>query len=116
MIENIYILSIFTGVIIILVSLYFKKLANKASKATLEIIELNEKLKYDPYKFINEVFRHLKKIKIEDYSYEVVFGPKFERKKLLKKQVYQNLLSVTITVFTLRLFLKNLNGKEGIFT
>ena len=85
MIENIYILSIFTGVIIILVSLYFKKLANKASKATLEIIELNEKLKYDPYKFINEVFRHLKKIKIEDYSYEVVFGPKFERKKTTQK-------------------------------
>lgn len=86
MIENIYILFIFTGVIIILVSLYFKKLANKASKMTLEIIELNEQLKYDPYKFINEVFRHLKKIKIEDYSYEIVFGSKFERKKTTQKR------------------------------
>jgi signal transduction histidine kinase len=64
---------IFAGVIIILVLLYLRFVTNRAFKAILELIDLNEECGYDLHRFLAEAPQRLKRPDIEDMFYRVTY-------------------------------------------
>ena len=87
MLETLYVIPILTGITILAVFVYIKWLATRTSRTILEIIQLNEQLQYDPYRFIAEAFKLLEKTHIQDYAYKIsCLGSTFERKMAAQKK------------------------------
>ncbi|MBM4271686.1 MAG: hypothetical protein FJ139_05960 [Deltaproteobacteria bacterium] len=70
-IELIYPFFIFAGLVIIIVLVYLRYLSRKTIRSFLELIDLNARLDFDLHAFLPEALPLLKKIKIEDFFYEI---------------------------------------------
>lgn len=113
MIETIYIFLIFGGLVIIASLLYLRKIVNITVKTNFDIIGLNEQLKYDPYRFVNDVHEHLKKIGIIDFSYKIHYpGAEFERKKSTSKTGLSKQLTTDDFSIHIEIVPKSFKGEE----
>jgi signal transduction histidine kinase len=70
--------------------LYIRYLTNEAFKTILEFFDANEKSGYDLHKFLPEVIRLLKRTKVEDVFYRIVYlNSIIEREKQARKEGIQ---------------------------